>query len=111
MKAGKLKALALLSEKRFPATPEIPTSVEQGFAGLESYVWFGLYAPARVPRPVIAQINRDVVAILRLPETREALLAQGAEAVPTTPEEFAAFQNSEIAKWGKVIKEARVTVN
>ena len=111
MKAGKLKAFALLSEKRFPATPDIPTSVEQGFAGLESYVWFGLYAPARVPRPVIAQINRDVVAILRLPETRDALLAQGAEAVPTTPGEFAAFQKSEIVKWSKVIKEAHVTIN
>jgi tripartite-type tricarboxylate transporter receptor subunit TctC len=111
VKAGKLKAIALLSAKRFSATPEIPTSVEQGFPGLESYVWFGLYAPARTPRALIAKINRDVVSILRLPETRDALLAQGAEAVPTTPEEFAAFQKSEIAKWGKVIKQAHVIVN
>lgn len=98
---GKLKALALLSATRFSATPEIPTSVEQGFPGLESYVWFGLYAPARTPKALIAKINRDVVSILRLSETRDALLAQGAEAVPTTPEEFAAFQKSKIAKWGK----------
>ncbi len=111
LKAGKLKALALLSEKRFPATPEIPTSVEQGFPGLESYVWFGLYAPARVARPLIERINREVTAILRLPEARDTLLAQGAEAVPTTPEEFAAFQKKEIAKWGKVIRDAHVTVN
>ena len=111
MRAGKLKALALLSEKRFSATPDIPTSVEQGFPGLESYVWFGLYAPAKVPRPVIGQINREVVSVLRSAEARDALLAQGAEAVPTTPEEFAAFQKKEIAKWGKVIKEAHVTVN
>ena len=111
VKAGKLKALALLSAKRFSATPEIPTSVEQGFPGLESYVWFGLYAPARTPKALIAKINRDVVSILRLSETRDALLAQGAEAVPTTPEEFAAFQKSEIAKWGKVIRQAHVVVN
>ncbi len=111
MRAGKLKALALLSEKRFSAAPDIPTSVEQGFPGLESYVWFGLYAPARVPKPIIAQINRDAVSILRSPEARDALLVQGAEAVPTTPEEFAAFQKKEIAKWGKVIREAHVTVN
>ena len=111
VKAGKLKALALLSAKRFSATPEIPTSVEQGFPGLESYVWFGLYAPARTPRALIAKINRDVVSILRLSETRDALLAQGAEAVPTTPEEFAAFQKSESAKWGKVIRQAHVVVN
>ena len=108
VKAGKLKALALLSEKRFAATPEIPTSVEQGFAGLESYVWFGLYAPSRTPRAIIARINRDVVALLRSPEARDALLAQGAEAVPTSPEEFAAFQKNEISKWGKVIRDAHI---
>lgn len=111
VKAGKLKALALLSATRFSATPEIPTSVEQGFPGLESYVWFGLYAPARTPKALIAKINRDVVSILRLSETRDALLAQGAEAVPTTPEEFAAFQKSEIAKWSKVIRQAHVVAN
>ena len=111
MKAGKLKAIALLSDKRFPAVPDIPTSVEQGFRGLESYVWFGLYAPARVPRPLIDRINRDVTELLRTQEARDLLLAQGAEAVPTTPEEFVAFQKSEIAKWGKVIRQANVTVN
>jgi tripartite-type tricarboxylate transporter receptor subunit TctC len=108
VKAGKLKALALLSEKRFSATPDIPTSVEQGYPGLESYVWFGLYAPARTPRDIVARINRDVVAILRTPEAREALLAQGAEAVPNSPAEFIAFQQSEIAKWGKVIRDAHI---
>ena len=111
MKAGKLKALALLSDKRFPAVPDIPTSVEQGFPGLESYVWFGLYAPARVPRPLIDRVNRDVTDILRSTEARDLLLAQGAEATPTTPEEFARFQKSEIQKWGKVIRQANVTVN
>ena len=108
VKGGKLKALALMSEKRFSGTPEIPTSVEQGFTGLESYVWFGLYAPARTPRALVMKINRDVVEILRTPEARDALLAQGAEAVPNSPEEFAAFQQREIAKWGKVIRDAHI---
>jgi tripartite-type tricarboxylate transporter receptor subunit TctC len=108
VKAGKLKALALLSEKRFAATPDIPTSVEQGYVGLQSYVWFGLYAPARTPHDIVTRINRDVVAILRMPEARDALLAQGAEAVPNSPEEFAAFQQREIAKWGKVIRDAHI---
>ena len=62
----------------------------------------------RTPPAIIAKINRDVVSILRLPEAREALLAQGAEAVPNSPAEFAAFQQSEIAKWGKVIRDAHV---
>lgn len=111
VKGGKLKPLALLSAKRFFATPDIPTSVEQGFPGLESYVWFGLYAPVKTPRDLIARINRDVVAILRTSEAREALAAQGAEAVPTTPEEFAAFQKSEITKWSQVIRQARIVAN
>ena len=111
VKSGKLKALALLSAKRFFATPEIPTSLEQGFPGLESYVWFGLYAPARTPQALIAKINRDVVEILRMPEAREALVAQGAEPVPTTPAEFAAFQKNEIAKWAKVIRDAHIVAN
>ncbi len=108
VKAGKLKALALLSERRFVATPDIPTSVEQGFPGLESYVWFGLYAPSRTPRALVARINREVGEILRTQEARDALLAQGAEAVPDSPEEFAAFQQREIAKWGKVIRDAHI---
>ena len=111
VKGGKLKALALLAEKRFFATPDIPTSVEQGYRGLESYVWFGLYAPSRTPKALIDRINRDVVAILKLPETRDALAAQGAEATPNTPEEFAAFQQSEIAKWSKVIRQANIVAD
>ena len=111
VKSGKLKALALLSAKRFSATPDIPTSLEQGFPGLESYVWFGLFAPARTPKALIAKINRDIVAILQLPEARETLAVQGAEAVPTTPEEFAVFQKNETAKWGKVIRDAHIVVN
>jgi len=108
VKAGRLKALAVLSAKRFPAAPDIPTAAEQGFPGIESNVWFGLFAPAGTPKAIVAKINRDVVYSLRLEEAKTALLAQGAEAVPTTPEEFGAFLKQEIAKWGKVIKEAGI---
>jgi tripartite-type tricarboxylate transporter receptor subunit TctC len=108
VKAGRLRALAVLSPQRFPAAPEIPSAVEAGFPGLDSSVWFGLFAPAATPKVIIAKINRDVVAGLQAPETRSALAAQGAEAVPTTPEAFDAFVKSEIAKWGKVIKAAGI---
>ncbi len=64
-----------------------------------------------MPRPLIDRVNRDVTDILRSTEARDLLLAQGAEATPTTPEEFARFQKSEIQKWGKVIRQANVTVN
>jgi tripartite-type tricarboxylate transporter receptor subunit TctC len=108
IKAGKLKAVALLNDKRFPGAPDIPTALEQGYKGLESYVWFGLYAPAKVPRSIINKINREVGTVLKLPETRDAMLAQGAEVVYTTPEEFDRFQRAEIVKWGKVIRDARL---
>ncbi len=111
VKAGKLKALAVLSKQRFAAAPEIPTAAEQGFPGIDASVWFGLFAPAKTPKAIIAKVNRDVVSILRTPEAKRVLAARGAEAVPTTPEEFAAFLQREIAKWGKVIKEAHIGVN
>ena len=108
IKAGKLKALALLNDKRFAGAPDIPTALEQGFKGLESYVWFGLYAPGKTPRAIIDKINRDVGSILKTPESRETMLAQGAEVIYTTPEEFDKFQRAEIAKWSKVIRDAKI---
>ena len=110
-RAGKVKPLAVLSARRFSASPEIPSAVEAGFPGLDSSVWFGLFAPAKTPRAIVMKINRDVVAALQLPEAKAALLAQGAEAVPTTPEEFDRFLKSEIAKWGRVIKAAGIKAN
>ena len=108
VKAGRIKALAVLSSKRFSATPDIPTAAEQGFPGIESNVWFGMFATARTPPAIVTKVNRDVVAALKLQEAKDALLAQGAEAVPMTPEEFGAFLKQEIAKWGKVIREAGI---
>jgi tripartite-type tricarboxylate transporter receptor subunit TctC len=111
MKAGKLRALAVLSEKRFPATPEIPTAKEQGFPGIDASVWFGVFAPAKTPKAIVTKVNRDMVEILKTDEARRILLAQGAEPVPSSPEEFGRFLQSEIAKWGKVIREAGIKAN
>jgi tripartite-type tricarboxylate transporter receptor subunit TctC len=108
VKAGKLKALAVMSPKRFAAAPDIPSITEAGFPGMESSVWFGLFAPAGTAKPIVDKINRDVVASLKMPEARDALLAQGAEPMPTTPQEFDAFLKAEIRKWGKVIREAGI---
>ena len=108
VKAGRVKALGVLSPKRFPASPEIPSAPESGLPEIESNVWFGLFAPAGTPKSIIAKINRDVVAVLRTPEARDALLAQGAEAAPMTPDEFGAFLKKEIDKWGRVIKTAGI---
>ena len=111
IKAGKLKAIALLNDKRFAGAPDIPTAAEQGFKGLESYVWFGLYAPGKTPRAIIDKINREIGAILKLQEIKDAMLQQGAEVVYTTPEEFDRFQRAEMVKWGKVIRDAKIQAN
>ena len=71
-------------------------------------MWFGLYAPGKTPRAIIDKLNREIGVILKLQETKDAMLAQGAEVVYTTPEEFDRFQRAEIVKWGKVIREAKV---
>lgn len=108
VKAGKLKALAVMSARRFPAAPDIPSITEAGFPGIESSVWFGLFAPAGTAKAIVDRVNSDVVASLNAPEAREVLLAQGAEPMPTTPREFEAFLRAEINKWGRVIREAGI---
>jgi tripartite-type tricarboxylate transporter receptor subunit TctC len=108
VKAGKLRALAVLSPKRFAAAPDIPTAAEQGYPGIDASVWFGLFAPAGTPKAIVMKINQAVVSSLKSPDAVRVLEGQGAEAVPSTPEEFGAFLKSEIAKWGKVIKEAGI---
>ena len=108
VKAGKLRALAVFSKERFPAAPDIPTATEQGFPGIDSVVWFGLFAPAKTPIQYIKKINRDVAEVLRSPEAPNTLLAQGAEPSTTSPEEFSQFLMSEIKKWGDVIKNAGI---
>ena len=110
IRSGRVKPLAVLQKKRFVGLPDVPTSAEQGFPNLDSNVWFGLFAPAKTPKAIISKINRDAVAALQTQEARDTVLALGAEAVPTTPEEFGAYVKSEITKWTKVIKDAGIKV-
>ena len=111
VKAGKLRALAVLSNARFSASPEIPTAAEQGFPGIDSTVWFGLFAPANTKDAIIQKISQAVGEIMRTPEARTLLLSQGAEPMPSTPQEFDRFLRQEITKWGRVIKAAGIQPN
>ena len=101
--AGKLKAYAVSSKRRFVGTPDIPTADEAGLPGFESTYWVGMLAPAGTPSHVVAKLNGDLVEILKSPSMQAALVAQGAEAASDTPEEFSAFIKSETAKLKKVI--------
>jgi len=109
IKAGKLKALAVTSERRSPALPEVPTIAESGFPGYNASGWNGLFAPAATPREIVARIAAESSAILARAETRERIVAQGAEVVGGTPEHFAAFIKVETAKWAQVIKKQGIT--
>ncbi|TMH15392.1 MAG: tripartite tricarboxylate transporter substrate binding protein [Betaproteobacteria bacterium] len=106
VKDGKLRALAVTSAKRSPATPELPTVDEIALPGFEANTWHGVVVPAGTPAAIVARLNREIVAILHLPEVVERLSAQGAEAVGSTPEEFAAYIRSETAKWAKVVRDS-----
>jgi tripartite-type tricarboxylate transporter receptor subunit TctC len=101
--AGKLRAYAITSNKRFSGLPDVPTSAEAGLPGFESDYWIGMLAPARTPGQIIGKLNTDIVSILKTPELQTSLLAQGAELVAGTPQEFAAFITSETARLKKVV--------
>ena len=109
VKGGKLRALAVSSAKRSVAVPELPTIAEAGVPGYESGSWLALYAPAGTPKEIIAKLSAEAVRIVNLPDVRERLLLQGAEPIGSTPEQLAATQLADTAKYAKVIRESGFT--
>src|SRR5258706_204957 len=108
LKAGKVKALAVSSAKRFAGSPEIPSAAEAGIPGMDVRLWFGLFAPAKTPKGVVAKLNREIGDILRAPETQETFLKQGVTAAPGTPEELGDWVKTELARWTPVIQAAGI---
>ena len=108
IKAGKLRALAVLSERRLSGLPDVPTSAEAGVPALEATVWNGIFAPAGTPRPVIDVLHRELVRADNAPEIKAQVEATGSYVAADTPEEFAAFIRAEVAKWGKVGRAAGI---
>jgi len=104
VRSGKAKIIAVSSIKRVSQLPDVPTVDQAGVKGFETSAWSGLYAPAGTPADIINRLNAEVVKILKQPSVREQLMAQGAEPVGDTPEEFSRFTLAEISKWAKIIK-------
>ncbi len=102
--AGKVKAYAVTSKKRFSGAPDVPTADEAGLPGFESEQWLAMLAPARTPTALIGKLNRDIAELLQRSEIQGALRTQGAEPAPGTPEELAAFIKSETVKLKKIIE-------
>jgi tripartite-type tricarboxylate transporter receptor subunit TctC len=102
IKAGRLKAIATTAAKRSPGLPEVPTFAESGLPGFDTYEWYGVFAPGRMPKAVLTKLSGEIARIIQLPEMSEKLAVQGAIPVGNSADEFAHFVKSEMAQWGKV---------
>jgi tripartite-type tricarboxylate transporter receptor subunit TctC len=108
VKAGRLKAIAVTSARRSVTAPEVPTFVESGVPDFVVDSWYGALAPAKVPPAVVARLNAAFVKVLDMPQVKEKLMAQGAEAAASTPAEFDRVIKDELAKWEYVIRAANI---
>ena len=111
LRAGKLRALAVISPHRLDLVPDVPTVAEAGLPGFDVTTWYGILTPSGTPRPIVDRLNRELVAIMNAPDMKERLAKQGTEVRTTAPDEFAAYLKSEIAKWGDVIRKAGLHAN
>ncbi len=110
IKAGRLLALGVGSARRSPALPNVPTIAEAGVPGYEYTTWYGIFAPARTPQPVVAKLNAEIVKAMASPDMNERFLALGCDPEAGTPEELRIYMANESAKWAKIIKAANIRV-
>ncbi len=108
VQSGRLRGLAVTGRDRLAALPGVPTMIESGMPNFVSTSWFGVLAPAGTPPAIIARLNKEFVALLQRPDVREQISRTGADPVGDSPEEFAALIKTEITKWGKVVKDAKI---
>jgi len=110
VKAGRLKALGVTGLKRATAAPDIPTIAEQGFPGFHVDSWYGVFVPAKTPKPVIARLNAEINRIMALPDVKERLSKDGVDPGGSTPEQLNAIVQNEKKMWSKVIRQANIKV-
>jgi tripartite-type tricarboxylate transporter receptor subunit TctC len=109
--AGKIRVLAVATPKRNPAMPDLPTVAESGYPGFAFDAWFGMLAPAGVPKPILDKISREVARAMQSPDVHERLSKQGLEIESNTPEAFEAMIQADIARYGKMLRDAGIAVN
>lgn len=108
VQAGKLRGVAVTATKRVNLIPDVPTVAESDLPGFAVVGWFGIFAPAATPKPIIARLNQEINAVLRTPETQKRFAGEGLIPGSGTPEELGNFLRAELAKWGALIKEAGI---
>jgi tripartite-type tricarboxylate transporter receptor subunit TctC len=111
VKAGRLRALAVTTQQRVPAMPDLPTVAESGLKGYESSQWYGVWAPAGTPMEVLGLLNTHIVKIMQAPDMKQRMTVEGLVAVGSTREQFASHIKTEIAKWANVIKQSGAKVD
>jgi tripartite-type tricarboxylate transporter receptor subunit TctC len=106
VKGGKMRAIATAGEKRASSMPDVPTLIEQGFAGLTGYAWWAIYAPAGTPRPIIDKFHAELVKVLSQPDVRKTLSETlGMDLVVSSPEALQKWTLEQLARWGKIVKD------
>ena len=110
LRAGKVKALAVTNDKRLAIDPNLPTFEELGYKGLHIVAWQGVVAPAGTPLDIVGKLNAAIVKALNHPSIRDAFHADGAEISADSPEAFAAFVHAEHARWGRVIRDNKISL-
>ena len=111
VKAGRLRGLAVTTLKRSPSAPDIPTVAEAAnLPGYEVDSWYGVFAPAKTPQPIVRRMRDEIAKVVNVPEIREKLMEQGADAVGSTPEELGRVVTAELAKWAPLIRDAHITI-
>ena len=108
VKAGKLRPLGVSTVKRLAVFPDVPTIAEAGVPGYEATQWYGVLAPAGTAKPIVSRLNQEILKALQTAQLQERLAADGAEPLPSTPEDFQTFIKAEIARWAPVIKAAAI---
>ena len=111
VKNGRVKMLAIGSAKRSPAIPDVPTIAEAGVPGYEYTTWYGVFGPKGMNKAVVTQLNSAVAKALASPDVHQRLMSQGAEPAPNSPEELTRYMREESARWAKVIKAAKITLD
>jgi tripartite-type tricarboxylate transporter receptor subunit TctC len=109
IREGKMRALATTGAKRNAQLPDVPTVAESGLAGYEAGLWSAFVLPAKAPPAIVARINREVIAVVKAPETQAALDKQGVVVETSTPDELGALIRNDVARWGGIIREAGIS--
>jgi tripartite-type tricarboxylate transporter receptor subunit TctC len=104
IEAGRVRPLAVLSDRRLPALPAVPTAAEAGFPGYEVTTWYGVLAPAGTPKDIVMRLNAELARVMTTPVSRDRIVGAGFDVITGTPEQFGDFIQAETVRWGKVIR-------